>query len=78
MPDFHVEFTRTVRYSATVEAETATDAGIMVGDVIRADEGPRGRKYTIEGDPEVQVVDEGLGEMSARRTWRTWPVLEGP
>jgi hypothetical protein len=83
MTKYHVDFTRVVRYSATVEAESAGEAGVLVGDVIRAETHLVGN-LNVGGNPEIEVSDEGLGEMSVRRvrqipdSQRQLPILDVP
>ncbi len=67
MDVFQVTLARLVRYTARVTATDSAAAGTIIADLIRANENPLGRKYTIGGVPPVHVSDEGLGEIHIRR-----------
>lgn len=68
LPRFRVQFTRTITYTSIVRARSSTDAGVLVGGIIRADEPSRRAPRLIHHDGHaVEVDDEGLGEMSVMR-----------
>lgn len=66
MAKFLVEHRRTVIYTSMVEAETSGDAGVLVGDVVRANHPQLPATYERDGVV-VKVYDDGLGEMSVHR-----------
>lgn len=67
LPQFRVQFTRTITYTSIVRARSSTDAGVLVGGIIRADEPSRAPRQIHHDGNAVEVDDEGLGEMRVMR-----------